>query len=154
MTRTMWFALFCLVTSIASIAIRVATPPPASSSVEATSDQRKIEMVTGPNESAKSDRLELHDIRAETEIMPAAQAVPVEAPSTEPEAIQIPHRRWQDSNARVAPSEPPHRRTITREPNKSAGSSPPKARAEAWHCRQDAVGSLLRSLDLSPRCNL
>jgi hypothetical protein len=153
MTRTMWFALFCLVTSIASIAIRVATPS-ASSSVEATSYQRKIEMATGPNESAKSDRLELHDIRAETEIMPAAQAVPLEAPSTEPEAIQIPHRRWQDSNARVAPSEPPHRRTITREPNKSAGSSPPKARAEAWHCRQDAVGSLLRSLDLSPRCNL
>jgi hypothetical protein len=153
MTRTMWIALFCLVTSIASIAIRVAAPS-ASSSVQATWDQREIDMATVPNESAKSDRLELHDIRAETQIMPAAQAEPVEAPSTKPEAIKIPHRRWQDSNDGIAPSQPPHRRTITRDPKKSVSSNPPKARAEVWHCRQDAVGSLLRSLDLSPRCNL
>jgi hypothetical protein len=78
MTRTMWIAVFCLVTLIASIAIRVATPS-ASSSVEAASDQRKTDMATAPNESAKSDRLELRDIRAETEIMPAAQAEPAEA---------------------------------------------------------------------------
>jgi hypothetical protein len=153
MTRTMWIALFCLLTSSASIAIRVATPP-ASLFVKAAPDQGKIGMASVPNESAKSDRLELPDIRAETEITPAAQAVPVETPSTKPETIKSPSRHWQDANARIAPSEPPHRRNITREPKKSADSNPPKARAEVWHCRQDAVGSLMRSLDLSPRCNL
>jgi hypothetical protein len=149
MTRTMWIALFCLVASGASIAIRVATPL-ASLLVEAAPDQSKIGMASVPNESAKADRLELPNIRAETEIMPAAQAVPVEPPSTKPETIKIPRRHWQDSNARIVPSEPPHRRG----PKKSGDSNPPKARAEVWHCRQDAMGSLLRSLDLSPRCNL
>jgi len=158
MNRTMWIALFCLLTSSASIAIRVAAPP-ASLFVKAAPDQGKIGMASAPNESAKSDRLELPDIRAETEITPAAQAVPVETPSTKPETIKIPGPRWQDANARIAPSEPPHRRNITREhiarePKKSADSNATKARAEVWHCRQDAVGSLLRSLDLSPRCNL
>jgi hypothetical protein len=149
----MWIALFCLATSIASIAIRVVTPSD-SSSIEATLDQRKIDMATVPNESAKSDRLELHDFRAEAQIMPAAEAVPVEAPSTKPEVIKILHGRWQDSNAGLAPSEPPHRRTITSAAKKNAGIAPPKMRAEVWHCRQDAVGGLLRALDLSPRCNL
>jgi hypothetical protein len=151
MTRTMWIAVFCLVTSIASIAIRAATPA-ASSSVEATAGHSKVEMATVSNESTKSDRLELPDIRAEAAITPAAQAAPVETPSTEPEAIKNPSRRWRDAKDRIAPSEPPRRRNITRK--RSAGGNPPKAKAEAWHCRQDAAGSLLRSLDLSPRCNL
>jgi hypothetical protein len=149
----MWIALFCLLTSSASIAIRLAAPP-ASLFVKAAQDQGKVAVASVPNESAKSDRLELPDIRAETEITPAAQAVSVETPSTKPETIMIPGPRWQDANARIAPSEPPHRRNITREPKKSADSNATKARAEVWHCRQDAVGSLLRSLDLSPRCNL
>jgi hypothetical protein len=149
----MWIAFFCLVISGASMAIRVASPP-ASWFVEATPHQSKIG--TGPvlNEAAKSDRLELPTIRAETKILPAAQAVPVETPSNKPETIKIPSRHWQDANAKIAPSEPPHRRPIAREPKKSAGNNPPTAKAEAWHCRQDAMGSLLRSLDLSPRCNL
>ena len=149
----MWIAVFCLVTSIASIAIRAATPP-ASSSVKATAGHSKIEMTTVPNESTKSDRLELPNVRDEVAITPAAQAAPVETPSTEPEAIKNPSRRWRDAKDRIAPSEPPHRRNITRGPKRRAGSNPPKARAEAWHCRQDAAGSLLRSLDLSPRCDL
>ena len=173
MTRTMWIALFCLMISVGSIAIRVAMPQ-ASLFAEAVPDQDKIGMAAVPNESAKSDRLELPNIRAETAIAPAAQAAPVEAPSTKIETTKtetnkaetnkietnktemnkIPRRRWRDANASVAPLEQPHRRNITREPNKSAGSNPPKARAEVWHCRQDAVGSLLRSLDLSPRCDL
>ena len=153
MTRTMWIALFCLVISGASIAIRVATSP-ASWFVEAAPHQSKIGTGPVPNEAAKSDRLELPGIRAEAEMMPAAQPLPVENPSNKPETIKIPSQRWQDANARIAPPEPPHRRPITREPKKSADSNPPKARAEVWHCRQDAVGSLLRSLDLSPRCNL
>jgi len=153
MTRTMWIAVFCLVTSGASIAIRVASP---SASLFAETAPHQSEIGTGPvpNEAAKSDRLELPSIRAETETMPAAQAVPVENPSSKPETIKIPSQHWQDANARIAPSEPPHRRPIAREPKKNAGNNPPTARAEAWHCRQDVVGSLLRSLDLSPRCNL
>jgi hypothetical protein len=153
MTRTMWIALFCLVTLGAATAIRIATPP-ASSSVEAAPDRSNIATGPVPNEAAKSDRLELPDVRAEPETMPAVRAVPVETPSTKSETIKIANPRWQDANARIAPSEPPHRRTITSEPKKSVGSNPPKARAEVWHCRQDAVGSLLRSLDLSPRCSL
>jgi hypothetical protein len=153
MTRTMWIALFCLVTLGALLAIRVAAPP-ASLSVEALPGQSKIGMESGPNESAKSDRLELPDVGAKIETMPAPQAVPADTPSATPETIKIPSRRWQDAHAKIAPSEPPHRRTIAREQKKSAGSEPPKTRAEVWHCRQDAMGNLLRSLDLSPRCNM
>jgi hypothetical protein len=63
-------------------------------------------------------------------------------------------RHWQDANARLVPVAPAHRHTKSKEPKPSAASQPPSERAEAWHCRQDAMGSLLRSLDLSPRCNL
>jgi hypothetical protein len=55
--------------------------------------------------------------------------------------------------ASVAPTERAHRHTIARRPIESASSNPPKPR-EVWHCRQDAMGSVLRSLDLSPRCNM
>jgi hypothetical protein len=54
----------------------------------------------------------------------------------------------------VAPSEPPRRHAIARKPIASAGNNPPKPETHAWHCRQDATGSLLRALDLSPRCNM
>jgi hypothetical protein len=155
MTRTMWIALFCLVISGASIAIRVTMP--ASWFVEAAPPQSKIGTGPVPNEAAKSDRLELPSIHAETdetEMMPAAPPVAVEIPPNKPETIKSPNERWQDANARIAPSEPPHRRPIAREPKKTTASNPPAAKAEAWHCRQDAMGGLLRSLDLSPRCNL
>ena len=149
MSRTMWFALFCLIGVGAAIAIKAATPP-----AEHAQSQGKMEPAFALNESAKSDRLELPDIHAEPEIMPAVQAVPVETPSTKPDTIKDPSRRWRDANAKIAPPESSHRRPITRVQEKSAGSKPPKARAEVWHCRRDAVGSLLRSLDLSPRCDL
>ena len=151
MTRTMWIAVFCLVTSGASIAIRVASPP-ASLFAETAPHPGKIGTGTVPNEAAKSDRLELPSIRAETGMMPVAQPLPVENPPGKPGTIKIPGQHWQDANARIAPSEPPHRRPIT--PKRNAAGNPPTAKAEAWHCRQDAMGSLLRSLDLSPRCNL
>jgi hypothetical protein len=48
----------------------------------------------------------------------------------------------------------PPRRAKSKESKESAGQDPPKPRADAWHCRQDAMGGLLRSLDLSPRCNM
>jgi hypothetical protein len=193
MTRTMWIAVFCLVGLGPTIAIRVVTRP-ASLAVEAAQDQRRTELALAPNEAAKADRLPLHDIRAETEVMPAAQSEPSETPPTGPdETVRIPGRRWQDANAkalpgenlprtgfgvdtgdentsnnepeppsgfkrngkgsRVAPSERPHRHAVAARPIGSEGSNPPKPR-EVWHCRQDAMGSVLRSLNLSPRCNM
>jgi hypothetical protein len=198
MTRTMWIALFCLVGLGPAIAINVVTRP-ASLAVEAAQDQsrqdqNRTELALAPNEAAKTDRLPLHDIRTETELMPAAQPEPSETPAAGPdETAKVPGRRWEDANARalpgeslprtgsgadagddntsnneaeppfrfnrngkgsrVAPSERPHRQTVARRPIESAASNPPKPR-DVWHCRQDAMGSVLRSLDLSPRCNM
>jgi hypothetical protein len=198
MTRTMWIALFCLVGLGPAIAIKVVTRP-ASLAVEAAQDQsrqdqNRTELALAPNEAAKADRLPLHDIRTETEVMPAAQPEPSETPAARPDdTAKVPGRRWQDANARalaseslprtgsgadtsdestsnneaeppsrfnrnakgasVAPSERAHRHTIARRPIESASSTPPTPR-EVWHCRQDAMGSVLRSLNLSPRCNM
>ena len=88
MARTIWVAVFCLATLGAGAAIRIAAP--SASSVEPGSHPRKldpIDLVLAPNESAKSDRLPLPDIRAETE------------PET------IPGRHWQDANAKASPGE-------------------------------------------------
>jgi hypothetical protein len=105
MTRTMWIAVFCLVGLGPTIAIRVVTRP-ASLAVEAAQDQRRTELALAPNEAAKADRLPLHDIRAETEVMPAAQSEPSETPPTGPdETVRIPGRRWQDANAKALPGE-------------------------------------------------
>jgi len=193
MTKTMWIALFCLVGLGPAIAIRVVMQP-ASLAVEAAQDRGRKELALAPNEAAKADRLPLHDIPAETEVMPAGQPAPSETPPAGPdETVRIPDRRWQDANARalpgeslprtgsgahtsdentsnneaeppsrlngngkgarIAPSERAHRHTIARRRIESASSNPPKPR-EVWHCRQDAMGSVLRSLDLSPRCNM
>jgi hypothetical protein len=192
MTRTMWIALFCLVGLGPAIAIKVVTRP--SPAVEAAQDQGRTELAWGPNEAAKSDRLKLPDMRAESEAMPAAQPEPLVAPPAGLETTSNPGRRWQDANAKalpgeslprtgsgadtgddnasskeakpalrfnrngkasgIAPSEPPHRHAIARKPIESAGNSPAKPETHTWHCRQDATGSFLRALDLSPRCNM
>src|SRR5450755_4429030 len=103
MTRTMWIALFCLVGLGPAIAIRVVTRP-ASLAVEA--DQSRTELAPAPNEAAKADRLPLHDIRAETEVMPAVQPEPPETPAAGPDGtVKIPGRRWRDANARALPGE-------------------------------------------------
>jgi hypothetical protein len=171
----MWFALFCLIGVGAAIAIKAATPP-----AEHALDQSKMEPAFALNESAKSDRLELADTPEETGIIvPAAgtrpvetlsagpetrpvetpsaspETRPVEIPSASPETTKkIPSRHWQDANAGIVPVAPRRRHTKSKEPKRSASEYPVSAKAEAWHCRQDAMGSLLRSLDLSPRCNL
>ena len=175
MSRTMWFALFCLIGVGAAIAIKAATPP-----AEHALDQSKMEPAFALNESAKSDRLELADTPGEMGIIvPAAgtrpvetlsagpetrpvetpsaspETRPVETPSASPETTKkIASRHWQDANAGIVPVAPPRRHTKSKEPKKSASEYPVSAKTEAWHCRQDAMGSLLRSLDLSPRCNL
>jgi hypothetical protein len=169
MARTIWVAVFCLATLGAGAAIRIAAP--SASSVEPGSHPRKIDpidLVLAPNESAKSDRLPLPDIRAEPETIPGrhwqdanAKASPgeVDIGSREEGASvkeeQPPIRADRHgSGSRIAPSERSHRHTMTREPKVSESTKSPKPRAEVWHCRQDAMGSILRSLDLSPRCNM
>lgn len=155
MSTTTWIAVFCfcLAISVGSIAITVARPQ-AFLFIEATPDQGKIGRASVPNELAKSDQLELTVARVETAITPTAELAPVEAHLIKIEKIKVPSRHWQDANARIPPSQPPHKHNIIRELKRSASSNPRKVRAEVWHCRQDAMGSLLRSLDLSPRCNL
>jgi hypothetical protein len=186
MSRTMWLALFCLVGLAPAIAIKVAATP-ASLVVEPAQDQSRVERAFAPNETAKSDRLELARANPEPDIIvpaanPASAETPspsVETPSTnavrastnvetasstdvetasstrvETAVKKAANRPWQNANARLLPTAPPHRHTKSKEPEPSAANHPPSERAEAWHCRQDAMGSILRSLDLSPRCNL
>jgi hypothetical protein len=155
MSRRMWLTLFCIVGLGPAIAIKVAAPP-ASLVVEPAQDQSKIEPAFAPNESAKGDRLELPGTPVKAEIVvPATKTTPAESPSTSPETIKkAASGHWRDANATVMSVASPLRHTKSKESKKSAGQNPPKARAEVWHCRQDAMGSLLRSLDLSPRCNL
>jgi len=175
MSRTMWFALFCLIGVGAAIAIKAATPP-----AEHAQHQGKMEPAFALNESAKSDRLELADTPGETGIIvPASGTRPVETPSVVPETgpvetpsaspetrsaetpsassettRKIASKHWQDANAKITPVAPPRRHAKSKESKKTVGEYPVSAKAGIWHCRQDAMGSLLRSLDLSPRCNL
>jgi hypothetical protein len=160
MARTMWLAALCLVGLGVAMALKIAAPQ-AALVVQPARDRSTTATAFVLNEAAKSDRLELPSTRAEAEIIvPVAKMMPTESSSiipemTNPEAIkQIASPHWQDANARLIPIEPPHRHLKIKASNKNANENPPKPRAEVWHCRQDAVGSLLRSLDLSPRCNL
>jgi hypothetical protein len=175
MSRTMWLALFCMVGLGPAIAIKVAVLP-AALVVKPTQDQSKIEPAFAPNEPAKADRLELPDMPVKTElIVPVAKPMPAESPSTIPETIKkvdidrtIVHqapvfesglgrrvdRNWRNANAKINPVESPRRHTKSNETKQSTGKNLPNKTAEVWHCRQDAMGTLLRSLDLSPRCNL
>jgi hypothetical protein len=175
MSRTMWLALFCMVGLGPAIAIKVVALP-AALVVEPAPDQSKIEPAFAPNESAKADRLELPDTPVKTElIVPTTKPMPAESPSTNPKTIKkvdsdhaVVHqapvfesgpgrrgdRNWRNANAKISPVESPHRHTNNNESKQSTGKYLPNKTAEVWHCRQDAMGSLLRSLDLSPRCNL
>jgi hypothetical protein len=155
MSRTIWLAVFCLVGLAAVMAIKLAAPP-ASSVAGPVPDQRRTEQAFAVNEATKSDRLALPDARAEIGIVvPSAQTMTEAAASTDPVTINsVAEPHWQDANAMIDPVASPHRYPKARQPKKSVAKSPSTERAEAWRCRQDAMGSLLRSLDLSPRCNL
>jgi hypothetical protein len=162
MSRTMWLALFCMIGLGPVIAIKLVAP--ASLVVEPAQDQTKIEPVIAANESAKGDRLELFNTPATAIVAPATKAMPAESPSTSPDTINPSENpkpikktasgHWRDANATAVSAASPLRHTMSKQSKRSSGQEPPKARAEVWHCRQDALGSLLRSLDLSPRCNL
>jgi hypothetical protein len=155
MSRTVWLTLFCLIGLAPAIAIKVAAPS-ASLVVKPAQDQSKVEREFTPNESAKSDRQELPNTRVETEIVaPAAKPMPAETPSVNPGTDKkVADRHWRNANAKIIPDAPPPRPAKSKALKPSAAKFPPSEKAEAWHCRQDAMGGLLRSLDLSPKCNL
>ena len=167
MTRTIWFAVFCLVGLGAVAAIKTATPS-AGSAVESMADQDNIELAAVPNELTKSDRLPLPSLPLPSLPLPSAPAetaateasvppamIPNETPPAEPETIKkVEHRHWQDANARIVPTEPSRQHVKRNEPRKIEGATAANAKTGPWHCRRDAMGSILRSLDLSPRCDL
>jgi hypothetical protein len=162
MTRTIWFALFCVVGLGAAMAVKTAGPF-ANPVASPTDDESNIELAAVPNELTKSDRLPLPSIRVETEVSsPPAMTLaetPAEIPAEVPEMIKkVENRRWQDANAKIVPTESSRRHVKQSEPRKSGGTTASNAKTggktEVWHCRRDAMGSLLRSLDLSPRCDL
>jgi hypothetical protein len=161
MFRTMWLALFCLVGLGAAMAIKLAAPQ-AVLVADPARDQRNAEPAFALDEAAKSDRLELPDARAETGIVvPSAKTMPAATASIPPVTIsKIAEPHWEDANAMIEPVASPHHEPKARPPKKIVAKSVSTAktssteRPEAWHCRQDTMGSLLRSLNLSPRCNL
>jgi hypothetical protein len=76
------------------------------------------------------------------------------SPSPKP-ARKVADRHWRNANASLISAAPRPRHVKSKELKQSASKDPPpKERTAVWHCRQDAMGSLLRSLDLSPRCDL
>jgi hypothetical protein len=162
MSRTIWFALFCVAGLGAAMAIKAAGP--FATPVAATADESNIELAAVPNELTKSDRLPLPSARVATEasLPPAPAMTPAETPPDVPETMaaapesirKVESRRWQDANAKIVPTESSRRHVKRSEPRKSAGTTVSSAKTEVWHCRRDAMGSLLRSLDLSPRCDL
>jgi hypothetical protein len=162
MTRTIWFAVFCFVGLGAVAAIKTATPS-ASSAVESTADPSNIELAAVPNELTKSDRLPLPSLplpsapveSVATEASVPAAMMPAETPPAEPETIKkVEHRHWQDANARIVPTESSRQHAKRNAPRRIEGTTAANAKTGPWHCRRDAMGSILRSLDLSPRCDL
>jgi hypothetical protein len=160
MSRTIWFALFCVAGLGAAMAIKAAGP--FVTPVAATADESNIELAAVPNELTKSDRLPLPSARVATEAsLPPAMTsaeIPPDVPETmaaAPESIRkVENRHWRDANAKIVPTESSRPHIKRSEPRKSAGTTVSSAKTEVWHCRRDAMGSLLRSLDLSPRCDL
>lgn len=167
MSRTIWFALFCVAGLGAAIAFRTAGPF-AMSVAAPTTDASDIESAAVPNELTKSDRLPLPSARVatarvetEASVPPTPATTPAETPPAEPETMaaepepikKVEHRRWRDANAKIVPTESSRPHVKRSEPRKSAATTASN-KTEVWHCRRDAMGSLLRSLDLSPRCDL
>lgn len=159
-TRTMWLVVFCLIGLGAAIAIKAATPGLYSIAARSQEQNEPTPAFT-LNEAAKSDRLKLPDAGGETEaIAPTTTSMPAEPPSTVTKSTKtttIPH--WREANAKVVTAtslrhakrkQAENRAKTKKRPIERAANSP----AHVFHCRQDAVGGLLRALDLSPRCEL
>jgi hypothetical protein len=182
MSRTMWIALFCLVGLGPAIAIKVVTRP-ASMAVEATPEQELAPAPNEAAKSDRLPLSDIREEAAvspsapaePSETLPAAPDETVKIPgrhwrdanakafsgevdtgeeSSSNKQAESPSRfNRPGRSAKAVSSDRLHRHAIGKRPIESAGNSPSKPR-EAWHCRQDAMGSVLRSLDLSPKCNM
>ena len=150
--------------------IKIATTP-SLLSVEATHDQTAVGIAFAPNTDAKSDRLPLPDIRQPTEadpVPPVATTMAVETPSSGPETAdrtidestrntldpsprKVAHRRWQNSNAKLIADDPRRHAKVRSEKTNAVNNEHENTARNVFHCRQDALGTMLRSLDLSPR---
>jgi hypothetical protein len=172
----MWFALCCLAVG-ALVSIKAIATPSLLAVVANFPDAPRTrpgpdESLT-PNRAAKSDRLPIPDMRTPANAFTPQVAtattpfVPVErAPATIPaepartnaddgrqmEAWTVAHRRWRKANAKLIAAPPQQRLVRKSHPTAEADNGTGKVIVNTLPCRQDAVGGLLRALDLSPRC--
>jgi hypothetical protein len=169
-----WFALCCLAGLVAVVSIKAVTTPSFLAIAGPVPDAARMppspdESLT-PNRAAKSDRLPLPDIGrptydffapqiavAATPVTPteAAPALPDSPAADEtplPAARKVAHRRWQDANAKLIANAPARRHPRKPHSPVEAENMTGKATVNTLPCRRDAVGGLLRALDLSPRC--
>lgn len=177
MTRTVWFALICLSGLGAVVAIAATMTPvpvPAPAEQHAGADDGFV-----LDRSAKTDRLPLVKAQDPASAQVAAQPPadpPIVAPDLLDKAESTPampaattadgdetprrttasrtrhHQRWQDANARLAETPPPRRHARRAHPRTEAANDPSKATVNALPCRHDAMGGLMRALNLSPHC--
>jgi len=173
-----WFALCCLAGFGTLVSIKAIATPSLFAVVANFPDAPRMqpgpdENLT-PNRAAKSDRLPIPDTRPPTNTFtPQATAtVPVVPVERAPAPANIPaepartnaddarqmaawtaaHRRWRKANAKLIAASPQQRLVRKPRPTAEADNRTGKVIINTLPCRQDAVGGLLRALDLSPRC--
>src|ERR1700743_2401593 len=125
--------------------------------VEAAHGTQRTNAGVALNEAAKSDRLKLPDARGESETAtPLTTSMPPEPPSTDAESAETTIAApWRDANAKAVTATSPRHAKRKQAENRAKPKKRPierasNAPAHAFHCRQDAVGGILRALDLSP----
>jgi hypothetical protein len=179
MHRTVWFALCCLAGLGTLVSIKAIATPSLFAVVANFPDAPRTP--PGPDESltpdraAKSDRLPIADMRpptntftpqtqlATTPVVPVERApaplnFPAEPARTNADdarqiaAWTVAHRRWRKANAKLIAAPPQQRLVRKPHPTAEADNTTGKVIVNTLPCRQDAVGGLLRALDLSPRC--
>ena len=179
MHRTVWFALCCLAGFGTLVSIKAIATPSLFAVVTNFPDAPRTrpgpdESLT-PNRAARSDRLPIPDMRpptntltrqvatATTPVVPVERApappnIPAEPARTNADDTRqvatrtVAHRRWRKANAKLIAAPPQQRLVRKPRPTAAADNRTGKVIVNTLPCRQDAVGGLLRTLDLSPRC--
>ena len=170
MHRNLWFALGCVAGFGALVSIKafavVANLPDAP-----RTPPGPYESLT-PNRAAKSDRSPLPDMRARTNTFVATTTTPVVPVETAPAPPNIPaepartnvddarqtaaspvaQRRFRKLNTKLIAAAPQQRPVRKPHPTAEAENRTGKVIVNTLPCRQDAMGGLLRALDLTPRC--
>jgi len=92
------------------------------------------------------------------ETAPAPPNVPAEPARTNADdarqisASAVAQRRWRKLNTKLIAAPPQHRPVRKPRPTAEAENRTGKVIVNTLPCRQDAMGGLLRALDLTPRC--